>query len=120
MIVGIDFDGTISHYDGFKGKGNFGDPIPGSRIFINKLISAGHIIVIYTTRLEVDQIRKYLLKHDINFHHINFSPDNIERDLHPAKQCCSIYIDDRAINFGGDWEDTFEKILNFKPWWKND
>jgi hypothetical protein len=29
-----------------------------------------------------------------------------------------MYIDDRAINFSGDWKDTMNQVKNFKTWLK--
>jgi ribonucleotide monophosphatase NagD (HAD superfamily) len=117
--IAIDFDGVISQYNGFKGKGIFGPPIEGARKAISYLKSKKHTIIINTTRLEIDKIAEYLKKEEIPYDHINFSPDNVKNQLHPAKQVADIYIDDRGCCFKGDWSKEFlDDIENFRPWWK--
>jgi hypothetical protein len=33
-----------------------------------------------------------------------------------GKPMADIFIDDRAISFVGDWEDTVKQVENFKVW----
>lgn len=120
MIIAVDFDGVIAKYDGFCGKRVFGKPIDGVRDGLASLRANGHTILINTTRLEVDEVSKYLDKNKLPYDHINYCPLNNERFLHPAKQCADIYLDDRAICFKGDWEQTVQDVEDFKPWWKKD
>lgn len=48
--VGFDLDGTLAHYDGWKGTGKIGKPIP-DMVFICKLhIEAGVYVKIFTAR----------------------------------------------------------------------
>lgn len=116
--IAIDFDGVISKYDGWRGKGVFGLAIPGVVEAINKLKALGFTIIINTTRLEVHQIKGYLLHHNIPYDYVNYNPENTKQDLHPSKVLADIYIDDRAITFDGDWDSMVGKVCNFKVWWR--
>ena len=119
MLIAVDFDGVISAYEGWRGKGDFALPVPGVRAALKTLKDEGHIILINTTRLEIHQIKEYLEFHDIPFDHLNHSPLNDEKMLHPAKQQADVYIDDRGLRFVGQWDEDFlSAIRNFKPWWK--
>jgi len=68
---GIDFDGTLSMYYGFKGPGHTGDPIPRMVTRVKQWIAAGMKVKIFTARISVpDQrqeaetaIREWCLRH---------------------------------------------------------
>ncbi len=117
--IAIDFDGVISKYDGWKGKGVFGEPISGVSKALQKLKDRNCNVMIYTTRLETYLVEEFLLKHSIPFDMINYNPENAKQHLHPSKMLADVYIDDRGITFCGQWTDEFvDCVLNFKPWWK--
>lgn len=119
MIIAIDFDGTIAHYDGWKGRGVFGKPIDGAKEALKFFVDNGHTIIINTCRLEIDDVTKYLEKNGIEYNYINHSPKNVDNMLHPAKQFADVYIDDRGICFQGFWNKEFiDLVVNFKPWEK--
>ena len=120
-VIAVDFDGVISDYAGFKGKGVFADPVLGCKIFLDQLRYSGWTIIVNTTRIEVHQIAEYLAMHEIPYDHINHNPENIKQHLHPAKVLADVYLDDRAIRFTGRWSpELLAKINNHKPWWKED
>ena len=110
----IDFDGVIAEYKKFEGKGIFGEIIQGAKENICKLKDEGWIIIIYTTRSETDLIYEYLINNGISPDYINYNPKNSELGLNLGKPIADIYLDDRAINFDGRWDLTFDKIKNFK------
>ena len=120
MVLAIDFDGVISEYTTWKGKGNFGTPIAGCAEAIKKLKEAGHTIIIYTTRLEIHQVKEYLESYNILFDYINHNPEDSRRMLHPNKMNADVYIDDKAVTFKGDWVEVADRIIEFKPWWRID
>lgn len=118
MIIAVDFDGVISYYDKWKGSGVFGEPIEGAKEALDAFKKEGHIILINTTRLEINKVSEFLNYHKIPFDYINHSPDNVKFMYHPAKQQADVYIDDRGVCFQGKWNKEFvEKILHFKTWW---
>lgn len=52
--IGIDFDRTLSTYDGWEGAGKTGEPIPLMVDTVMKLIWAGYSVVIFTARVHPD------------------------------------------------------------------
>lgn len=50
--IGFDFDGTLSKYDGFKGQGVYGDPIPGTADLARAYLAAGWDVRVVTARAE--------------------------------------------------------------------
>lgn len=118
--VAVDFDGVISCYDGFKGKGIFGPPIPGVATELAVLRAMGWTIIVNTTRSETWWVKEYLIEHEIPWDYVNFNPDNHTRDLSPAKIIADVYIDDRAITFTGKWGGMAERVINFRPWYKRE
>lgn len=116
--IAIDFDATIANYTKFEGKGVFGEPIKGAKNAIGLLKDKGWTIIIYTTRIEVHQIEEYLNQHRIPFDYINHNPKNINLNCFAGKPLADVYLDDRAITFGGNWGKALYDIENFKEWWK--
>ncbi len=118
-LICIDFDGTIAQYDGWKGVGIFGEPIKGVKEALRNLEKAGKKIIVYTTRGEVNSISQYLKEHDIPYDYINPAPKN---NSHMSrKPIADVYIDDRAIQFPGEWTAEFvQRVIDFEPWYKLD
>jgi len=114
----VDFDGVIAKYDKWQGKGIFGSPIPRAIKVIRLLKKEGWKIIVHTTRLEVHQIREYLNGWEIPFDFINHNPENLAQDCHPCKPLADVYLDDRAIQFNGDWAEAYKQIVKFKPWYR--
>ena len=48
--IGIDLDGTLAHYDGWKGANVIGDPIPEVLARAKTVQAAGRKIKIFTAR----------------------------------------------------------------------
>lgn len=48
--IGVDLDGTLAEYGGFKGKDNIGDPIPKMLARVHKWLSEGKEVRIFTAR----------------------------------------------------------------------
>ena len=111
----IDFDGVINNYTGYKGIGVFEEPVPGAIENINKLKEAGWKIIIHTTRGETHLIKDYCEKYNIPVDEYNTNSNNYPHQ-NQGKPYADIYIDDRAVNFNGNWSETFDKAINFKTW----
>ncbi len=90
----VDFDGTIAAYDGWKGPGVYGEPLPGARETLAQLQAAGWEIIIFTARNweERAALEAYLHRHAIPFHQVVC-----------GKPLGAVYIDDRSTGRGGDW-----------------
>ena len=49
--IGVDFDGTIAVYHGWKGKYELGDPIPAMVERVKRWIKHGYEVKIFTARI---------------------------------------------------------------------
>lgn len=116
----VDFDGVIADYsEGFKGRGIFGDPIPGASVVLNTLRDEGWKIIVFTTRGEVPLLKDYLISNNIPFDEINKNSDN-PSGTNEGKPIADVYLDDRAVQFTGDWSRTYYDIINFRPWFERE
>jgi hypothetical protein len=113
--IAIDFDGVINSYkSGWKGPTETDEPVLSAAESVNGLWNRGYKLIIFSTRANTPEgittIREYLRKHTEN----NELADSIE--ITDRKPIADVYIDDRAIPFNGDWEETIGQIEGFKPW----
>lgn len=111
----IDIDGTLVHYEEWKGEEYFGGIIEGAAFATHKLHENGWYIIIYSTRANKELISRFLDDSKIEFDSINENPNQPE-NAKDGKPYADIYVDDRAICFNGDWEQTLMEIEKFKPW----
>jgi hypothetical protein len=114
-VVAVDFDGVINSYiSGWKGPTETDAPVLSAAESLKTLYGRGYKIIIFSTRANtqegIDTIREYLRKHTKN----NELADTIE--ITDQKPIADMYIDDRAIPFNGDWEETLKRIEEFEPW----
>lgn len=116
--IAIDFDGTIAQYKEYQGKCIFGEPICGAKESIAAMKKNGWYIIIHTTRSEEGAIKKYLIECGIPFDSINYNPKNKKLNCSQKKPLADIYIDDRAITFKGNWEETASQVETFSEWWR--
>lgn len=109
FTVAVDFDGVIVSYDGWKGEGVFGSPMPGVQVAMKILRSLGALIIIFTTRSEVDAIAEYCQGNGIEYDFINRNP------YQPAglsgKIMADVYLDDRALRFD-NWNDALNDVTS--------
>jgi len=113
-ILAADLDGTILKYEDIEKP--LGEPIPGIARELGVLRAAGWAIIIWTVRANTWEIKEHLKKHDIPFDYINENPWQPPNGS--AKIAAYVYLDDRALRFEGETEGLAQKILNFKPWYK--
>ena len=117
--IAVDFDGVISAYKGWQGKGVFEPPVDGCAKFLRELKGREWVIIVFTTRKETSMVRDYLAKHEIPFDFINYNPENITQGLSSKKVLADVYLDDRAIRFNGMWDnDLLDLIEISKVWWR--
>ncbi len=116
-IVCVDLDGTIAHYTEWFGEHHFGNVIPGCKKALETLRDNNWIIIIYTTRANKKLISEYLIANNIPFDFINENPNQPENAI-GGKPFADVYIDDRAIRFNGNWDETIKEALLFEPWEK--
>lgn len=104
----IDLDGILNTYSGDFNK----DVIPpikiGAKEFLANL-SEKFCIKIFTTRNKI-LTAKWLISNNI---------EQYIDDITNVKELCYLFIDDRCINFNGNFDELAQNIENFKPWFKN-
>ena len=105
--IQIDLDGVLNDYNG-----NFSEEIPkikkGAKEFL-KVLAKNYNVEIFTVRNKIATV-KWLVSNKIDIF-----VKNVTNVKNPYS---SIFLDDRAINFNGDFQDTLNKIKNFEPYWK--
>jgi hypothetical protein len=104
--IAVDFDATVHSYNGFDGDDPKGVPLPGAREGIRELMKDCNV-VIFTAR-KPEFVRRWLEKY-------GFPPLMVTNEKSPR---FSIILDDRGLNFGGNWETAVRQIKSFKPWWQ--
>jgi len=53
--IGVDLDGTLAHYDGWKGAGHIGDPLQPMLARVRTWLAEGKMIKIFTARIAVPE-----------------------------------------------------------------
>lgn len=124
-ILCLDFDGCLHAYtSGWKGAGVIPDPpVPGALAWMYEA-SRVFAIVIYSSRSKeaegIAAMRMWLTFHA----HATLPPSSAEVLLSLVtfaheKPNAFLTIDDRAIQFNGDWNVLDPtKLLDFKPWYQ--
>lgn len=108
-LLQIDFDGVLNTYCGNYNENEIPNPREGVKDFLEKL-SQTYRIEIFTVRNK-KSIFNWLLKYELDQYIYNIS--------NTKNPYASIIIDDRALNFNGDFNKTLEEIFSFSPHWKN-
>src|SRR5574344_142098 len=104
----IDLDGVLNEYDG-----NFDEKFipfikPGAKEFIKNL-SLNYKVKIFKTRNKL-LVSKWLIKNEL---------DKYISDITNIKELSWVFIDDRCINFDGNYKHLSDTINKFKPWYKS-
>lgn len=98
--IAIDFDETIATNSGYPDF-VLQKPIPGAREAIKKLVKLGWKIKIFTARPSSDHlaIERWLKRWKIPY-----------SAIYTGKILARYYVDDRNIEFKGNWDDVLKKI----------
>jgi 3-deoxy-D-manno-octulosonate 8-phosphate phosphatase KdsC-like HAD superfamily phosphatase len=109
-VISIDLDGVLNTYSGHHDYDeNKICPIKeGAYEFLEKL-SKIFDIEIFTVR------DKELVENWIKENNISKFISKVTDKKNPYSQ---IILDDRAIQFKGDYIKTYQEIIDFKPYWK--
>lgn len=103
----LDLDGVLNTYTGNYDE-NFIPPIKdGAYEFVEKL-SQNFDVKIFTTRNKL-LASKWVIENKL---------DKFVSDVTDFKSPAYLMIDDRCLNFKGDFDKTFEQIENFSVWYK--
>lgn len=106
--VCIDFNGVLDTYTGWRGPDFMYPMRPGANEFLYNLHEAGYNVVIFTAA-DPGNVTKWLIDYDL-LKYVDVITDK--------KVPALIYIDDRAIEFRGDFEYTLTQVLRFKTYWE--
>lgn len=61
--IGVDFDGTLAHYDHFRGDDHFGEPLDGMVCRVRNWIKAGKDVRLFTARRPSPGLRRWMAQH---------------------------------------------------------
>lgn len=61
--IGVDFDGTLAHYDGFKGENHYGEPIEPMVRRVRKWLREGRDVRLFTARDPTPGLRRWMFDH---------------------------------------------------------
>lgn len=106
-VIAIDFDGVLNNYSGWAGEDELGTPRECTELFL-KMLSERFKVVVFTVR-DSQRVRNWLKEYNLLYmvdHITNRKPKAIA------------YIDDRAINFNGNYVEVLEKLDDFHTWWE--
>lgn len=53
--IGVDLDGTLAHYDGWKGAAHIGEPIPRMIALVRQWLAAGKEVRVFTARVSCEE-----------------------------------------------------------------
>lgn len=107
-IILIDLDGVLNTYIGEFDKNIIPTVKDGAKEFLKDL-SKNFEIKIFTTRNKL-LVAKWLINNNL---------DKFVVDITNTKDLAWLYIDDRCINFNGNFVGLQKEIENFKPWYKS-
>jgi len=98
--LGIDLDNTIAHTE--PPHYELQDPMPGARDALNELTKRGWKIIIHTSRPwdQYETIESWLDDQGIPF-----------RRIVCGKLLAKYFVDDRNLEFSGNWDEVIKKIL---------
>lgn len=106
MNVSIDFDGVLNEYTGFD-ENDLGEPKLFVEEFLKKL-SSKYDVIIFTCR-KSPFVWKWLRKNKL---------DQYITEVTNRKKPSQVYVDDRAIQFKGNFNETLNEINEYVPYWK--
>lgn len=103
----LDLDGVLNTYNGQYDK-NYIPPIKDGAYNLIQELSKDYKIVIFTTRNSLIA-SKWILENGL---------DEYVENVTNVKEPAYLIIDDRCINFDGNYDKLIDKIKNFEVWYK--
>lgn len=106
----VDLNGVLDTYTGWQGTVTWHAPREGARSFLTELRARGHEVVIMTTR-DPRETLEWLTRHGM---------DHLVAEVTNHKVSALAYVDDRAVRFDGDFEETLAALDRFRTFWERD
>ena len=107
----IDFDGVLAGMT--SNISDYGSPISGGAEATHKLRELGYRLIIHTARPNsgehIRRLKTFLEENNILFDNVNTDP---ESPWNCDKPLADFYIDDRAVQFKGDWDDVLWQVMS--------
>jgi hypothetical protein len=114
--IGVDLDGTLAHYEGWKGIEHIGEPIPAMMERVRAWLADGRKVKIFTARVSGGRDRDAVVTHI----HAWCERHGLPRlDVTHEKDFAMIELwDDRCVqvetNTGVAVQETLERLRNCK------
>jgi hypothetical protein len=102
----VDFDNTLNIQGPWRGFYEHFPPRPGAREFLEALVKRGYKVIIFTARPDIPETWQWLIDHDM----AQFC-ETVTNVKKPGVN----YIDDRAIRFRGNYDETLQELDDFEP-----
>ncbi len=103
----IDLDRVLNTYEGKYDENKLPKIRLGAREFVEEL-NKDYDLILFTTRNNL-KATKWLIENKM---------DKYFKNVTNVKIPAYIYLDDRAIKFSGDYQNTIKQIEDFKVYWK--
>lgn len=115
--VAVDFDGVLHRYTSkWNGPENIPDPpMPGAIEWLAKMVEKFNVMI-FSARgnsdAGINAMQEWLMKYGLP----SYALARIR--FEPGKPSAWVFIDDRAIQFNGNFWDIYpDKIAAFRPWY---
>lgn len=105
--VCVDLNGVLDMYSGWKGEGHMDPPRPGAELFLAELAEDYRVVILTTQPAE--RVWEWLREYGL---------DRWVDEVTDRKPPAVVYVDDRAVTFRGNFEETLREIRRFRPHWK--
>ena len=106
QIVCVDFDGVLNTYTEWRGPNVLFSARDGVEEFLSELAEKFNV-VIFTVRDPV-RVKEWIMHYGLELY---------IADVTNVKPHAVAYIDDRAICFRGDFDQTLRELETFEPFW---
>jgi hypothetical protein len=107
-MVCVDLNGVLDLYTGWKHPDHWDPPRPGAEAFLTGLVERGFDVVVFTTRHPIE-VRRWLRENGLL---------RLVSAVTRRKPPAHVFVDDRAVCFSGDFDDTLRRVEAFKAHWE--
>jgi len=123
--IGVDLDGTLAKYDGWKGEDVIGDPVPGARELLVGLKARGFKIALWTSRMGGQNLFIRTDERDVKILGVliewlkKWHLDQYIDEIVPGKPIFYLTIDDRTIVPQKGFENLNHVLVEVDRWLDN-